>query len=82
MPELSTVNFVPPSFKRKIVDTFFESNKKLCEEFLGIEYLNWMNPKIEENDKGFYDRFGYPGAQIYELCQAVIKLIDKVTNKE
>ncbi|MEM1725225.1 MAG: hypothetical protein QXW71_05610 [Thermoplasmata archaeon] len=76
MPDLPKYDFVPPSVKKEIINTYKGSNKLLCEKYLGSEYLEWLNKDIEEDDKIYFERFGYPGAQLVELCKAVIKILE------
>jgi hypothetical protein len=76
-PDISTLNFVSPSVKRKIIEIYRESNKKLCEEYLGIEYLEWFLPYIEETDEE-YLRNKYPGSEIAELCEVVLDILNQL----
>lgn len=81
LPDLPKLDFVPTSSKRNILETYKESNKLLCEKYLGLEYLDWMNKEIEGDDKEFYERFGYSGAQLVELSKSIIKLINEFTKR-
>jgi len=76
-PDISTLNFVSPSVKRKIIEIYRESNKKLCEEYLGIEYLEWLSPNIEETDEE-YLRNKYPGSEIADLCEVVLDILNQL----
>lgn len=76
MPDLPKYDFVPPSLKREIINTYKDSNRLLCEKYLGLEYLEWLNKDIEEDDKIYFERFGYPGAQLVELCKVIIRILD------
>jgi hypothetical protein len=76
-PDIPTLDFVPPSMKRNIVEIYRESNKKLCEEYLGIEYLEWLFPNIEETDEE-YLRNKYPGSEIADLCKNVLDFLNQL----
>jgi len=76
-PDIPTLDFVPPSMKRHIVEIYRESNKKLCEEYLGIEYLEWLSPNIEETDEE-YLRNKYPGSEIADLCKNVLDFLNQL----
>jgi len=76
-PDIPTLDFVPPSMKRNIVEIYRESNKKLCEEYLGIEYLEWLSPNIEETDEE-YLRNKYPGSEVAELCEVVLDILNQL----
>jgi predicted house-cleaning noncanonical NTP pyrophosphatase (MazG superfamily) len=76
-PDIPTLDFVPPSMKRNIVEIYRESNKKLCEEYLGIEYLEWLSPNIEETDEE-YLRNKYPGSEVADLCEVVLDILNQL----
>jgi hypothetical protein len=49
----------------------------LCEEYLGIEYLEWLSPNIEETDEE-YLRNKYPGSELVNLCKNVLNLLNQL----
>ncbi len=77
LPDLPKYDFVPASIKKNVLEIYKESNRLLCEKYLGLEYLNWLNQEIQEEEEKFYKRFGYPGGQLVELAQAVIRILEK-----
>jgi len=76
-PDIPTLDFVPPFMKRDIVELYRESNKKLCEEYLGIEYLEWLSPNIEERDEEYF-RNKYPGSEIADLIKVVLDILNQL----
>ncbi len=77
LPDLPKYDFVPASIKKNVLEIYKESNRLLCENYLGLEYLNWLNQEIQEEEEKFYKRFGYPGGRLVELAQAVIRILEK-----
>lgn len=77
-PDLPKLDFIPPSEKNKIVEMYKDSNKRLCEKYLNLKYLDWLNKEVAESDEVFLERFGYPGSQLVELAKVLIKIIDKL----
>lgn len=78
MPDLPKHDFVPASVKKNILEVYKESNRLLCEKYLGLEYLDWLNQEIYEDDEVFYQRFGYPGSQLVELAKVVLQIVEKL----
>lgn len=81
IPDIPKYDFVPPSVKKEIVNLYKDSNRLLCEKYLGLEYLDWLNKDIDESDEQYIERFGYEGSQLVELCKAVIRILEKIYNK-
>ena len=77
IPDLPKADFIPPSVKNKIVKIYEDSNRLLCERYLGLEYIDWLNEEIKESDEFFFGRFGFQGSQLVELCKTFIQVIDK-----
>lgn len=78
IPNLPKTDIIPPSAKNKIVETYKESNRLLCEKYLGLEYIDWLNEEVRLSDEVFFNRFGFQGSQLVELCKIFIKVIDKL----
>ncbi|MCM8827431.1 MAG: hypothetical protein NC904_07960, partial [Candidatus Omnitrophica bacterium] len=76
LPDLPKYDFIPPSIKRTIWETYKNSNELLCEKYLGSDYLNWLNKEIEESDDDWQKRFGYEGSHLVELIKAFIRLLN------
>ncbi len=84
LPELPKLNFVPPSLKKKILEEFKDSNKLLCEKYLGNEYYSYFESAkfFSTEDIEWQKRFGYSGSQLVELIKAVIQLTEKLSNQK
>ncbi len=82
MPELPTTDLIPPSHKNKIIEIYKESNKLLCEKYVGVEFLDWLNKEIDESDALFNERFGFSGSQLVELSKTFIKVIEEFNKKK
>ncbi|MFN4132225.1 MAG: hypothetical protein ACK4GE_03995 [Caldimicrobium sp.] len=79
IPDLPKTDLIPPSEKNKIIQTYEQSNKLLCEKYLGDEYLEWLNKKVEGSDEEWNQRFGYEGSELVELLKTVLNAIDKLS---
>lgn len=81
MPDIPKYDFVPPSVKKEIINFYKDSNRLLCEKYLGIEYLDWLNKDINESHEQYVERFGYPGSQLVEFCKVIIRILDNTNQK-
>lgn len=81
LPNLTTTDFISPSDKKFILEYYRKSNELLCQEFLGENFIKFMNPCIEMDENTFVNRFGYEGAHLTELLKAVNQAFEVLETK-
>lgn len=79
LPDLPKYNnIIPPSQQREILNYYRENNLRLTREYIGLNKLWYDEDSIPTNDQEWMENNNFEGKQIFELANAVLKLIGTV----